>query len=206
MVFQKLFGTVGNLNNLSTNVTMRGLRGNTHNLTTQAAVYGYHFSDIFLNDTEGLVRLAFNEPTTETATQFEVVVGGTGFGFTAAGSLAMPTLGQQVIWTMPGFVKGHTGFRNVAVGLTGVGTGNFTFEYDIDTGSGFTGTYKTLNVANLMTETVNATTGFRLKYRITCIASSSTNALSFVTVFTESTALAQQNIDYPLEFYDVNLN
>lgn len=205
-VYQKLYGTVGNLINAGTNTIVRAFKGNTSSVVGQLSAYGYHFSDIFLNDTEGVVRLAFNEPTSQTANQFEVVSLGAGVGFTSTGFLSMPNLGDQVIWTMDTFVKGHTGFRDVAPLRSGTGFNNFSYEYDIDTGAGFSGVYETLNTTNLTAEIVNATTGFRFKYRITCTNAVLTNAISFVTVYTESTAIAQENIYYPFEFYNINLN
>lgn len=205
-VYQKLYGSVGNLINVSTNTISRGFKGNINSVAGQLATYGYHFSDIFFNDTEGVVRLAFNEPTSQTANQFQAVSLGVGAGFTSTGFLSMPNLGDQVIWTMDTFVKGHTGFRDVAPLRIGTGFNNFSYEYDIDIGAGFSGVYKTLDTTNLTAEIVNATTGFRLKYRITCTNADSTNAIAFVSVYTESTAIAQENIDYPFEFYNINLN
>ena len=73
-------------------------------------MYGSHFFDMFnQNNITGSIWLAFNEPTAFSSSQYEAVSLGTGAGFTSGGQIVMPNVGDEVIFTMPYFVKGHTG-------------------------------------------------------------------------------------------------
>ena len=107
---------------------------------------------------------------------------------------------------MPYFAIGHTAFDNSAPVLTGANTGNFSYEYDIDTGTGFSAVYKTLNAANLITETLVPATGFRLRYRITTVTAIPTNALTYIRVTTDSTSVAQEAALYPLDTSTISLS
>jgi hypothetical protein len=175
------------------NVTPRGCRW-TAPVTGQASVYGRHWEDAFTSTTAGRILIAMNEPLAATADQVEITAGTP--AFTSGGQVSMRTLGDQVVWTMPYFCLGYTSLANIAPTLTGTNTGNFSYEYQIDTGSGF-GSYKTLNAANLSGETISPTAGFRLKVRITTTTANSGNALTYVRIdgVTNST---DQQIAYPL--------
>lgn len=67
----------------------------------------------------------------------------------------MPTIGNQAIWEDNVFRKGHTAFANITPTMTSGTIGNYTMEYQIDTGSGYGGTWKTLNTTNLTAETLD---------------------------------------------------
>jgi hypothetical protein len=75
------------------------------------------------------------------------------------------------------------------------------YEYDIDNGSGFSGTYKTLNATNISAETVGI-----LKWRITTTVANTGNALTYIRITTVSTLLAQTNNLYPLDYATINLS
>lgn len=197
LIFENLAGTTGSLVTASLNSNVRGVRAASNSVTGQASCYGTHWQSMFDSATTGRLWLAMNEPTNATTDEVETVSLGTGAGFTSAGQIAMPNLGDQVIWTMPYFALGYTAFTNTAATITGTNTGNFTYEYDIDTGAGFSGIYKTLSGANLSGETINATTGFKLKLRITTATANASNALTYVRISMTTTSTEQETL-YPL--------
>lgn len=184
---------------------LRGVRATTSPTAGASSIYGTHWHDMFESDTAGRVILAFNEPTAETADQFEAVSLGVGANFTSVGSIVMPNMGDQIIWTMPYFCVGHTALANAAATLTGTNTGNFTYEYQIDTGTGWNGTWKTLNGANLSSETILPVTGFKLKYRITTATANASNALLYVRINTATTLIDQTTNLYPQDYATITL-
>lgn len=177
------------------NVTPKGCRW-TRSTTTQSSVYGRHWEDAFTSATSGYITIAANEPLAATADQVSITAGTP--AFTSTGQVAMRTVGDQVVWTCPYFILGYTSLANVAPVLTGTGTANINFEYQIDTGSGF-GSYKALSAANLSSETISPTTGFRLKVKATTTVANSTNALSYISI-QGTTNSTDQQIQYPLPF------
>ena len=198
--FERLTGTVGSTQTLSVNTLAKGLRSASNSVTGGSSVYGTHVFDMFESDTAGRVWWAMNEPTAFSSSFVTLTLAGASGGFTSGGQVAMPTSGDVLIIEMPYYAIGHTAFDNSAPTLTGTNTGNFSYEYDIDVndGNGFTGSYSTLNGANLSAETIDPALGFKLRLRITCTASSTTNALTYVRISTDSTAGAQANT-YPLD-------
>lgn len=197
-------GTVGAIVTASLNSLIKGVRAASNSVTGQASVYGTHFFDMFYNDTTGGIWFAFNEPTAFNAAYISTTFG-VGAGFTSGGQAAMPNIGDQVIFETPYFVKGYTAFQNVAPTLTGTNTGNFTYEYQIDTGSGY-GAWKTLNATNLSGETISPSTGFKIKVRVTTSIASTTNALTYVRVSMTTTLVAQQSNVYPLDLATINIS
>jgi hypothetical protein len=187
----------------SLNSKMKGGAG-TNTTTGQTSVYGTHFWDVFTADTTGRVVLSMNEPTAETSSL--VTLSGNA-KFTSAGGLSMPSVSDQAIIEMEYFAKGHTSFQNAAATLTGTLTGNMTYEYQIDKndGNGWNGTWKTLNGANLSGETISASNGFKLKYRITTAVAGATNLISYIRIDTNSTLAAQTNNLYPLDVVPVSV-
>jgi hypothetical protein len=188
----------------SLNTTLRACSATT--LTTgQASVYGTHFFSLYNSNTQGQVTLAMNEPTSQTLENVTSVSGNP--RFTSGGSLILATVGDEVIWTQEDFVIGSTGFANISPQLTGTNIlyssgarwGNHDLYYQIDTGSGFGGTWKNLHQSVLTTETITASVGFRLKIRAVCGVTSTTNVLTFISVYTTSTLAAQRDNLYPLD-------
>lgn len=177
---------------LTLNAVNALLKGGYHTYTTtgQTSVYGTHWSDHFTAATTGQLVLHMHEPLASTASQCAINAGTP--KFTSAGQVAMATLNDQVEWTTPYYVKGYTAFAGT-ITLTGTNTGNHTYEYQIDTGSGsFNGVWKLLTTgANLTGETITGATGFRFKIRITTAVAATTNALTYVKVDMVTTALEQ---------------
>jgi hypothetical protein len=178
--------------------------GGTPNGVAQTSVYGTHFFDTFTSDTVGRVLLACNEASNSTTSLVTTVSGSP--KFTSSGNLVMAAVGAELIIEQNYFVLGCLTLANTAPTVSGTNVtyvsnarwGNHDIYYQIDTGAGFGGTWKNLTAANLSTETITPTTGFRLKIRIVCAVASTTNALSFITVFTTTSLAAQLNM-YPLD-------
>lgn len=173
-------------------------------LGAQASVYGVHFADTFVSNTVGNVKFVANEPTSVTLPLVSLTLLGAG-GFTSGGQCAMPTLGDELIIEMDYFAIGHTAFQNSAPVLVGTLTGNFTYEYQIDTGSGWSGTWLTVSGANLSAETITPSTGFKLKIRITTSIADPTNAITSVQMNTDSTLAAQSGNLYPMDYATISL-
>lgn len=178
------------------NASIKGISSGGAIVAAQTSVYGSHWYEYFYGGKEGALILAMNEPTAETAAYWGNPSGIAKFN--SAGGIEMRVIGAQAIWEMPYFAQGHTGFKNTAAVMTGGTIGNYTLEYQIDTGSGWNGTWKTLNDTNLSAETVSPTTGFKLKIRITT-TSVNTTAITFLRVTTLTTKTAQEAINYPLD-------
>ena len=148
-----------------------------------------------MGKTYGQLALCMNEPTTKTSAYFSMVSGTA--KFTSAGGILMGVIGDQAVWEMPYFALGHTGFVNEAVAMSGGTIGNYTLEYQIDTGSGYSA-WKTLNGTNLSGETISPSTGFKLKIRITTTTTNAA-AITFLRIRTTTTEIAQSTNFYPLD-------
>ncbi len=175
----------------------------TQTLGATTANYGSHFQDFFTSATAGRIGITMNEATALTSSQVTL---SNGAKFTSAGGLYMPTIGMIAEFEMPYFALGHTSFQNSAAVMAGGTIGNYTLEYQIDknNGSGYNGTWKTLNGTNLSGETgIDASLGVKLKIRITTSTTNST-AITSLYVLTNSTAVAQDN-QYPLDVVTITL-
>lgn len=179
------------------NQQSRGVGSGSNSVAANASVYGTHIYDLFTSDTTGRVVCIFNEPTAETVSQVTYVAGTP--QFTSVPSLSNPSLNDEVIVEMDYFAIGHTGFQNVAPTLTGTNTGNMSFTYQIDLGSGYNGTWLALTGANLSTHTVDPAIGFKMKFRVVTTVAATTNAITHIRIETTSTLTAQVNNLYPLD-------
>lgn len=204
LLIEHCVGTVGAIVTAAINALVKAVRAASNSVTGQASVYGTHFFDMFDADTTGRIWFAFNEPTDFNSAYVSTTFG-VGAGFTSGGQAAMPNIGDQVIFETPYFIKGYTAFQNVAATLTGTNTGNFTYEYALDTGSGY-GAWKTVSGANLSAETISPSTGFKLKLRVTTSVANTTNALTYVRLSMTTTLVAQQNNLYPLDLATITVN
>jgi hypothetical protein len=181
--------------NTCQNSTLRGGRY-TPTTTGQFYVYGTHWMDGWTSTTAGFILLACNEPTAESLAQCTASLG-VGSGFTASGNVAMKLLTDSVIWEMPYFALGVTGFANTAPTITGTSTANHTLQFQADTGSGWNGTWTALTGANLAAVAVNPAVGVKLRVRATVNTASTSNLLTYITLATTTTATDQQR-EYPL--------
>jgi hypothetical protein len=181
----------------SLNTTVRGGRF-TPSTTGQTNVYGTHWLDAWQSTTAGQIVIACNEPLDITLDQCSATLDtGNGSGFTSNGDVSMKQLTDVVTWTMPYFALGVTGFQNIAPTITGTNTANHTLEFQYDIGSGWNGTWLALTGANLAAISVTPSVGVRLQVRATVNTASTGNLLTYISIATTTTAVAQQ-IEYPL--------
>lgn len=160
------------------------------------------FLDYFTSDTTGAVGLLFNNRGVRHIPHVDIVAGNPIWN--GIGDMLMQTAGDQVIFTWPYVILGHTSLANLAPQIAGVNTGNFDIEYDLDTGAGFSGTFQTANAANLSAETI-APTGFRVKIRITCNTTDFTNSLRGYAIQTTTTLADQKANLYPANAVTITL-
>lgn len=184
--------------NAAINSTVRGGRY-TNSVTGQTSVYGTHWQDAWTSTTAGRLVIACNEPTTDTLDQCSFTLNAAaGSGFTSAGSVSMKTLTDEVVWEMPYYALGVTGFAASAPTITGTNAANHTLDFQHDlTGSGFNGVWLTLNAANLSALTVNPAIGVKLKVRATVNTANTGNLLTYIRIDTVTNSVAQQT-EYPL--------
>jgi len=142
-----------------------------------------------LNQTTSQIRFAFFVfPVSDIRFADSVVQSGAERDGT---NLYLPTLGDYYEITTDE-ILGVTALTTTTI----TSTGSLDITYDIDTGTGFTGTYKTLNNTNLAAETVSAA-GFRLKVKAEATATGN-NYISLALInATTSTADIQANY-YPI--------
>lgn len=169
------------------------------------SIYGSMFAHIFTSSTAGRLQLRFNEPSAANAayvtTNFTTSATGTS-GFNSGGGCALINSGDYIICEFPWKIIGVDSFNNTAPTITTAT--NMTVEYQINTGAGYGGTWKTFNAANLIGETVDETAGFYFKIKCTANATNAANLLTRVSCITDSNATAQA-IQYPLDVVPVTI-
>lgn len=163
-------------------------------------VVGSVFYDHFKSDTTGALGLLFNDPGSTYGPYVEITAGTPIWNGLA--DLLMRTSGDQVVYTWPYRIKGHTAFQDAAIQVSAVGT--YTYEYDIDTGSGFSGSWTTINGANLSAESISPA-GFGFKVRITATAANASAAIKGLAVLTNTTLADQAANFYPLDTFDLTM-
>lgn len=186
-----------------TNSTWRKI-GGTVATTAQAGTTGVHWADFFTSDTAGHIAWIGNGPSPESAgSNFITASSAPGTGYVSS-SVSLDTAGDEFFSEMPYFVKGHTGFQNVAPVRTETSNATMTLYYQINNGSGWSD-WKTLVAANLSTEYVNPA-GMKLRLRgIQGTNPNTANALTNVKIFTTSTLDAQADNLYPLDVVTLTL-
>lgn len=196
---------VASLNTVVKNAMLTGAT------TGQVSVYGTHWLTRFTSTTAGFAEIVCNEPTASSAAQC-AVTGGTP-QFNSSGSVLLTKVGDQVTWEMPFFAVGYTAFTNSAPTITGTNVtfssgstwGNHTLEFQVDTGSGYGGTWLALNAATLIANTFNSTTGFKLKIRATCLTANAGNVLTNIRVALTTTSTDRDTKLYPLNTITLTL-
>lgn len=160
---------------------------------------GTNFVDFFNSTTAGRVACIFPPPSAKTASYVTTNFTSSNSGW-LGGSVALTAVGEYVIIETPYYITGHTGFVNSSPSIAGTNsTTNHAFSYDIDTGSGFSGTFKTLNGANLSAETIVPTIGFKLRLKVICTTANVSNTVQWVFLSTTTTSTAQMSNLYPLD-------
>jgi len=156
-------------------------------------VIGTCFYDLFTSDTTGFVGLVFNDKGQKHAADVTITAG-TPF-FNGLGDLVMNTIGDQIVYEFPYWIRGHTGFANTTPSKIGVNPTNIGAEYALDTGSGY-GSWKDATGANLSGETISPA-GFKIKFRFTTSTGTSQNLRGFA-IYTTTTISDQKSNLYPL--------
>jgi hypothetical protein len=176
------------------NSSGRGLRS-TNPTDGSLAVYGTHFYDTFVSTTEARMIFLANEPTALSGTKLQTT-SGTAI-YTSTGSVKLTTVGDAVTWETDYFCLGWTALNNAAPTFSGTNSANHTIEYQIDTGSGWS-IWKTATGANLSSETITSTGGFKMKLRATCNTAGPTNAIINIRITGTTTSTARKEL-YPLQ-------
>ena len=104
-----------------------------------SACSGTHWDDAYNSTTTGRITVMANEPTAVSASQLSATFG-TGAGYTGSGTIVLPNLTDELVWTSPYRFYGHTAFGGGG-SCGGTEVQNLIWEYKIDTGSGFGGTW-----------------------------------------------------------------
>lgn len=171
----------------------------------QVAVYGTHWKSSFTSATVGKIEILCNEPTGTSAAQCAITSGSPKFN--SAGQIALTAVGQQVTWEMPFYALGLTALANLAPTLTGTTTGNLTYEFQYDIGSGYNGTWLTLNAANQSgVGAINPAIGIKLKVRATCATAAAGNLLTNIAIPAITTTTNQKDNVYPLDQLTLTLS
>jgi hypothetical protein len=168
--------------NPTTNIT-------TNINTSYTTVYDYIFHEFYESPTLGNLTILMNDSTKDIK-PYTVLSGAP--RFQNDGSLLFGTAGDSIEWEWPHKIYGVSGFRDQDLGTlvgstcyignapyvnamgdptSGMGSrtlGVMKIEYALDTGSGY-GSFKRLNSANLVPESVSAATGFKIKVRMTAM-------------------------------------
>lgn len=166
--------------------------------TGQVSVYGTHWKSSFTSATVGKIEILCNEPTATSAAQCAITSGTPKFN--SAGQVALTAVGQQVVWEMPFYALGMTALANLAPTLTGTTTGNLNYEFQYDIGSGYNGTWLTLNATNqVAVGAINPAVGIRLKVRATCATAAAGNLLTNIAIPAVTTSTDQTANLYPLD-------
>ena len=174
-----------------------GVEGDTVN------VVGTVFYDHFKSDTTGAIGLTFNSPGTKHAADFSIEAGTPLFN--GLSDLLMRTLNDQVIYTYPYLIKGHTAFQNASIQTAGTNTTtNHSFEYSLKAIGGSWGAWTACTGGNLSGESISPA-GFYLRIRITCTTANTGNALKGFAILTNTTLTDQASNYYPLDVYTLSL-
>ena len=120
------------------NVIARGGKW-TQTRTPSAGCVGSHWDDAYTSSTTGLITIMANEPSVASSAQCAATLG-VGSGFNGSGSMIISRLTDSVVWTTPLKIYGHN-FLAGGCALAGTDCQNLIFEYKIDTGSGFGGSW-----------------------------------------------------------------
>ena len=120
------------------NAIARGGRW-TNSRSGSSGNQGSHWDDAYTSTTTGRITIMANEPTTASAAQCSATLG-LGSGFNGSGSMIISLLTDVVNWTTPLKIYGHN-FLAGGCALSGTDCQNLIFEYKIDTGSGFGGSW-----------------------------------------------------------------
>jgi hypothetical protein len=180
------------------NTRVRGFKS-LNTTTGSSAAAGTHYNDWFTSATTGRIVFTGNEPSASSGSQFSATLG-PGSGYSGSGSIVMVNLNDTVTYETAYFILGHTQFQNTSPTFTGTNSANFTIDFQYDLGSGWNGTWLSATGTNLSgIGAINPAIGIKLKLRATVNTASTTNALTFIRLDTNTTAIDQDTL-YPFPF------
>lgn len=163
-------------------------------------VQGVNFIDYFTSDTAGAIRWFCGIPTATSSPYTSLTVTpnqGTGF-ILSSGTVTLDTVNDYLVSESMYWIKGHTGFANSAPTIQGSSTG-INVYFDIDNGSGFSGTWTQATGANLAAQSLNPA-GAKMKIKLLQTGSGNTGvAVASVVFTTTSTLSAQTDNMFPLD-------
>jgi hypothetical protein len=165
---------------------------------TQFLSFGTHFQEQEVSATE--IWLTVNCGTEKSSSEFSTVAYTDDVGTVkrdGSNGLLLRTLNDQVTWTWSYWILGITAFANTAPILNGTNTGNFTLQYDLDKGTGFSGTFQTLNATNLSAETGISPAGVKVRIRAICATANSANLIRAISIVGTTSASDVTNNLYP---------
>ena len=161
---------------------------------------GVHWLDSFPNDTTGAIWWYPQVPSAETQDKNYIVstpAQGTAY-LASAAAVSLDTQNDYVFSESGWQFLGHTSFQNSTPVLSGTTTGMVAY-YDLDTGSGFSGTWKQATGANLSAETISPA-GFKMRVKVVQTGTGNTaTSLTGIKFLTNSTLSAQSTYQYPLD-------
>lgn len=169
---------------------------------TSAGFVGSLCIDQFVDSTTGNIILMGADPGVLYAPYTSWNFPTSSSGFTTAGVKLVGTTAWYQVET-PYWVKGHTGFQNVAATVSGTNYSGVTLQYQIDTGSGWSAV-KNLTAANISAETISPTTGFKLRVIVPGQVSNTTSFTS-VKIPTTTNTSEQAVALYPLSVSTMTL-
>jgi hypothetical protein len=178
----------------------------TGSTATQFLAFGTHFQEQEVSSTE--VWLTVNCGTEKSASEFSTSAYVDDVGVIKRdgnNGLMLRALNDQVTWTWTYWILGLTAFANTAPFINGTNTGNFTFQYDLDKGTGFSGTFQTLNAGNLSAETGILPQGVKVKIRAICNTANTANLLRAVSIVGTTSSTDIVNNYYPYNEPQVSL-
>lgn len=123
------------------------------------------------------------------------VVNGTGV-YNDGDNVYMPNINNEIIWEWNWDILQCTGFQNVNPTITAGNIANIDLYYDLDSGSGYSGSWTSLTAANLSGESISAT-GYRIKIRAVTNTASAGNYLTSIIIFNDTSISDIDNNPYP---------
>ncbi|HEX7687330.1 MAG TPA: hypothetical protein VF453_06475 [Burkholderiaceae bacterium] len=177
----------------ASNAKFRGVRV-TNAPRAAANTSGIHWADYFTSDTVGAIAILMTDVVSLTSDQLSY--SGTA-QFSNAPGLIMPSVGDQVVWTMNYAAQGHSQLQSIS--MSGGTIGNYTVEFraDIGDGNGWSAWQAATNT-NLQAVAITPSKGIKLAVRLTA-TTGTTTAITGLTIATTTTLANQQAVSYPLD-------
>ena len=174
---------------------------------TTFSTIGLHFAEQEVSETEVLLSVFAGIEKSPSPFVQDAYVDDVGtIRRNGTNGLLLRALDDQVTWTWPYWIRGLTAFPNTAPLVSGTNTENIELTYDVDKGTGFTGTFKALTAANLSAETGISPSGVKVRLRARCTTANTGNVLRTVSLFATTSAAEIVANPYPYNEPPVTLS